>query len=549
MDINPVILAGLLDKDLGVQVDDVRLFKANALRASLLKKYIPPGKTASQLRTAALTDFVARNDELKKFVISDAFFTTQLFANWKNRLERDFHSGYLQSSVLTLQTCLDRGKQGPGAVVGPKTTLFFTKMFDSELTTTSEFLYEYYFHNVGSRWSKAEEIRSRDYAVKVVTGSKMSSVRKNADKDRTTCKEPVLNMFYQLGAKDVIESILRSRYHLDVSRNGQRCTQQDINRALACAASIDGQKCTIDMSNASDSTLVALCERLLPKDVWRVLDLIRCHRTIVPGHGSFDLAMVSTMGNGFTFALMTLLFTSLIQCLYELNDRPYVNGCHGGVYGDDIIVDVDMADQLIETLTSIGYTVNIEKSYLTGPFRESCGGDFYKGHDVRGVYIRSLNNETDIYSAFNRLHLWSVKHQFHLHSTLRYLFGAAKYRPVPLDMDVSSGFLCPADQIVQPSYVPQNFNPKRVNTGGIRYEYLKPVPEYVGRCMERFTNFQAGLVAFLGGFVRDDRMSLRVNNPKFIVEKASTSSWDWSPLPWLKPRDLGLFFSLSNFTE
>lgn len=549
MDINPGVLMELLDTDLGVQTDELRNFKANALRASLLRKFVPSGKRVSQLKAAAMADFAQRNDDLKRFVIPDTLFTTDLFNSWKLRLERDFHSGYLQSSILTLNSCLERGKQGPGAVVGPKSTLFFTKMFDSDLTTTSEFLYEHYIHNIGCRWSRAEVIRSQEYAVKVVTGSKMSSVRKNADKDRTTCKEPVLNMFYQLGAKDVIESILRERYCLDIRRNGDSSTQQDINRALARAASLDGQKCTIDMSNASDSTLVVLCERLLPKDVWRVLDIIRCHYTTIPGHGTTKLAMVSTMGNGFTFALMTLLFTSLIQCLYEQNGRPYVNGCHGGVYGDDIIVDTDLAPQLITTLNTIGYTVNEEKSFLTGPFRESCGGDYFNGHDVRGVYIRSLDNETDRYSAFNRLHLWSVKHQFHLHSTLRYILGTVKFRPVPIDVDVSGGIWCPQACVPHLNYVKPNFDPKRVNTGGARYEFLKPVPDQIKRCGERFTNFQGGLISFLGGFVRDDAMNQRVMNPKFIVANGASSSWDWSPYPWLNTRDLGLFFSLSNSAE
>lgn len=545
MDINPDKLYELLDADLGCQTDDIRRFKADALRGSLLKKYIPPGKKeVNRLRAEALADFAARNDELNKFVIDENFFTTPLFLNWKARLERDFNSGPLQACVLSLATCLSKGAQGPGAVVGPKTTLFFTKMFDSDLTTTSEFLHTHYVHNLTPRWSKAEEIRSLDYTVKVVSGSKMSSVRKNALKDRTTCKEPVLNMFYQLGAKEIIESLLRVRYDIDVGRHDGYSLQQDINRYLAKQASIDGTKCTIDMTNASDSTLVALCSRLLPPKVWRVLDTIRCHFTSIPGFGRKHLAMVSTMGNGFTFALMTLLFASLLTSLYELHNRSFKNGRDGGVYGDDIICHTDMAAELIQALEGVGYTVNKEKSYFTGDFRESCGGDFYKGHDVRGVYLRDLNHETDIYSAFNRLHLWSVKHGFQLHSTLRYLYESAQRRiAVPLDSDVCAGFIFDAAS-VRPEPVRQNKRLKKPNVGGFHYEYLKPVPEQVGNCMKRFRNIHGGLVAFLGGYVRDDIMNVRVNTPRFIVARGSTSSWDWSPFPWLNARDLGFVYDM-----
>jgi hypothetical protein len=60
------------------------------------------------------------------------------------------------------------------------------------------------------------------------------------------------------------------------------------------------------------------------------------------------------------------------------------------VYGDDIIVPVDKVNGVIAALELFGFKVNASKSFWTGRFRESCGGDYYAGVDVTPVRLKHV---------------------------------------------------------------------------------------------------------------------------------------------------------------
>lgn len=99
----------------------------------------------------------------------------------------------------------------------------------------------------------------------------------------------------------------------------------------------------------------------------------------------------SSMGNGCTFALETLIFASLLHA---------VGSKIGLVYGDDITIETELAPALFRLLKFLGFVPNEEKSYTSGPFRESCGKDFFEGHDVTPFYLRS----TDVWDVPNACH-------------------------------------------------------------------------------------------------------------------------------------------------
>lgn len=52
------------------------------------------------------------------------------------------------------------------------------------------------------------------------------------------------------------------------------------------------------------------------------------------------------------------------------------------MYGDDIIIPQYAAALCSDILNEMGFTVNTDKSYLTGPFKESCGGNYFCGVDI-----------------------------------------------------------------------------------------------------------------------------------------------------------------------
>jgi len=58
------------------------------------------------------------------------------------------------------------------------------------------------------------------------------------------------------------------------------------------------------------------------------------------------------------------------------------------VYGDDIICPVDSVHNVVDSLEHFGAKVNRRKSFWIGRFRESCGKEYYDGHDVSIVKFR-----------------------------------------------------------------------------------------------------------------------------------------------------------------
>lgn len=200
-------------------------------------------------------------------------------------------------------------------------------------------------------------------------------VPKDAFTDRSIVVEPSLNSFYQLGIGDYIADRLRTR--------GIDIRDQTRNQNLAQVASLYGELATLDLSSASDLIACELVAHLLPIDWFLFLSRFRSGTVEYKG-ASLKLQKFSSMGNGFTFPLETLIFWALAQSAIEETSVG-----QAAVYGDDIIVPVTTVPLLIATLTSCGFLVNNEKSHWSGPFRESCGKDYHSGILIRPVFLKT----------------------------------------------------------------------------------------------------------------------------------------------------------------
>jgi hypothetical protein len=108
------------------------------------------------------------------------------------------------------------------------------------------------------------------------------------------------------------------------------------------------------------------------------------------------LEKFSSMGNGFTFELETAIFLCLILAVRNLRaireplEALVKPGADIWVYGDDIIIPTDWAADVVSALTYCGFETNGRKSFVTGSFRESCGGDFFGGVDVRPYLLEEF---------------------------------------------------------------------------------------------------------------------------------------------------------------
>jgi hypothetical protein len=525
MNFNSDTLLELLHEDLeGRDNDEITSFACEQLKITLFKKFVPKGSEAA-LQQAAIENFLDRNSKLATTLTipSEHLYVFEL---WKDILHRIFLNGPYSTNIITLDACLMNAYAGPGTSRGAQFTDFVGKMFNSKLSSTSIGLYRHYTSNISARWKQAELIRSELHSIAVYKGSSLSAVPKDAKRCRTICTEPSLNMFYQLGAKFIIEDVLKRRYNIDVSKDKydkSATAQPNINRNMARQGSIHGAFSTIDLKDASDSITMALLEYLLPKETLSVLNLIRSPNAHYRGK-DYPLRMVSTMGNGFTFPLMTLLLTTLYHAFAISNSSRIINSVNFGCYGDDIIVPTAHYWQYCELLQTAGFIVNLDKSFAEGPFRESCGGDYYKGHDVRGIYIKRIEGESDVYASFNRLLTWCCKHNVYLPRVLHYLKGRAKFRPVPRHAGWDEGFIVPSSSVSLRSDC----------NGAYYYSALRPVPRRY-RVRDSYINPFGALIGALGSYVRNNTVVVR---PKarcnYRVEKCRTPHWDWTPDPELR---------------
>lgn len=229
-----------------------------------------------------------------------------------------------------------------------------------------------------------------------VEGNVMFTVPKSSDIDRVCCKEPDLNMFAQKAVGDFFRSRLRSR--------GIDLNDQSVNRSLARKGSTDGKLATLDLSSASDSISITLVNRLLPNSWGLLLDVIRSRRTYVDGEW-YESAMYSSMGNGFTFELESLIFWALARSIQTLLK---VRGTIS-VYGDDIVLPTSIARSVMRTFSYFGFQVNMSKSMFTGRLRESCGGHYWNGRDVTPFYIKEpINNVNRLIHFLNRFRKWAA---------------------------------------------------------------------------------------------------------------------------------------------
>lgn len=212
-------------------------------------------------------------------------------------------------------------------------------------------------------------VRGDDIAVDLVLGSELSTVPKDAKTDRVICIEPLLNGFVQKGYGSWIRNRLK--------RHGIDLDDQSVNQRLAQVA-LKAGLCTMDFSSASDLIAYCLVYSLLPIDWAVALDNWRCQAYRVEGRW-YDFSKFSSMGNGYTFELETLIFYALAFASCVEEGITPVTGGNLSVYGDDVIIPRGAAGLFQEASECAGFTINVRKSFTEGSFYESCGTDYFDG--------------------------------------------------------------------------------------------------------------------------------------------------------------------------
>jgi hypothetical protein len=224
----------------------------------------------------------------------------------------------------------------------------------------------------------------------VVETGELAFVPKNFKTHRSICVEPTISAMVQKG----IGTFLKQK----LLRAGVNLMDQNINKRRARTGSLNGAYTTIDLERASDSVSSGMVGELLPIQWFELLSTYRTD-TVRYKDQLYQLEKFSSMGNGFTFELESLIFYALGFGIASHFKLPF----DLTVYGDDIVTTPSLSQKIYEYFPHFGFNINVAKSFSQGPFRESCGGDYYLGLDVRPFFIRDRLSIGKLFSFYNFL--------------------------------------------------------------------------------------------------------------------------------------------------
>jgi hypothetical protein len=170
---------------------------------------------------------------------------------------------------------------------------------------------------------------------------------------------------------------------------------QTINQSLAAFGAKTGDVATLDASKASDSISKSLFTDIFPMEyVQEVMPLLPTHFIMARSKKQYPLQMASTSGHSLTFRHETIIFLAAMRVAYKQyhalvthHSVEKVAPVSAWAYGDDSLIASDAAEIAVHILNTIGININTDKSYWTGPYRESCGKEYWKETEVTSEYF------------------------------------------------------------------------------------------------------------------------------------------------------------------
>lgn len=270
---------------------------------------------------------------------------------------------------------------------------------------------------------------------------------------RVIVREPTSLQYMQQG---IMRTLVLS-YEAHNNQIGFR--DQDVNRNMARLGSIYQDRATVDLSEASDRVtyLQAASVFSCVPDIWEALDATRSPEVLV-GEKILPIYKFASMGSAVCFPVEASVFLVGIYMAIRRHHRKtnpwfdltpkFIRSMTGKVrvYGDDIVVPIEYLPSVSEVFSDLGWKINQSKTFGTGKFRESCGGDYWNGHDVTPVRVRypiatnrrQINETESLVSLRNQLYnagYWGSAG--HLDQRIRSLLGGI----FPIASETSSGLV------------------------------------------------------------------------------------------------------------
>lgn len=235
--------------------------------------------------------------------------------------------------------------------------------------------------------------------------AKVLLVPKDARGPRMISCEPRETMWIQQGVLDRIVTCLEAH---SLTRGLINFSDQTINKHLAYRGSITRETATLDLTDASDLVPWELVKAIFPENWVECLDACRSRFTELPDGTVVELGKFAPMGSALCFPVMALTIWAILTAAANMSQTEKSVKASGKltregktfkwkhpvyVYGDDIVVPTAFAVCAKLVLEAVGLEVSSRKCFVRSLFRESCGGEYYNGHDVTPVRLRCMPDD------------------------------------------------------------------------------------------------------------------------------------------------------------
>lgn len=368
-----------------------------ALQVLRYPKRFSPFHTVS-LEDQCYRDFLNRNNRAK-------MINRREVSPWLTSYLRDIISVVLKSYRVTASTEYETFASFPTGVTAEGHRTFVEKFLQMEM------VHPFYYGAIGAYKQSTSSLTLTRYC-KAVSVPKTYKARRIIAEEQTHRQIEMYPAFCEL---DRCIASSKGKYG-----TAARITLHDQtrNQELAKRGSVDGSLATIDLSAASDSVSASLVRTIFPREIVQQWDGLRSEYVDVKGRRHL-LHLYSTMGSRLTFPIETIVFWAIAvagtetACRYS-HERFKADDI--SVYGDDIIVPSFAYDTVVEFLEACGFEVNLEKSYASGLYRESCGEEYYAGYNVSSHYYprREVTYDGDNYDvATTVVQLCELQHKLY----------------------------------------------------------------------------------------------------------------------------------------
>jgi len=213
-------------------------------------------------------------------------------------------------------------------------------------------------------------------------------VPKDSRGPRTISKEPYHTLLGQMAFNDYMAGYLERKSDKRII-----FSDQTIHRGLAKEASNRRNRVTADLKEASDRMTFSVVSHITQNaPLYREANKrLRSTHVKLPS-GTFRLQKYANMGSGLCFPTLALIvYVTTVTAISTNASFQRKAAKEVYVYGDDLIYDSRYHAQVVHGLERVGLKVNLDKTFIHGHFRESCGGDYLAGVDVTPVRLRLSN--------------------------------------------------------------------------------------------------------------------------------------------------------------